>query len=111
MRKAREILNKSSMSRVADQIAMIARSATKVVAMTTMPISATPRARDLAATLIGTGFVGCRGVALIAKGIVDHSLPRAPCIPSRKAKYAAMRDLFSVSLASIFGGSGKWHST
>ena len=41
----RETLIKSSMSRVADKIVMIARSATKVVARTTMPRSATPRAR------------------------------------------------------------------
>ena len=46
------------MSRVAAQIAMIARSATKVIAGTTMPRSATPRACDLAATRMGTGFAG-----------------------------------------------------
>ena len=41
----KETLNKSSMSRVAAQIAMIARSATS-------------RACDLAATRMGTGFAG-----------------------------------------------------
>jgi hypothetical protein len=41
----KETLNKSSMSRVAGKIAMIARRATKVVAGTTMPRSATMRAQ------------------------------------------------------------------
>src|SRR5574340_873431 len=53
-----EPLIKSSMSRVADKIAMIARSATKVVAETTMPRSATQRARDFVATRMGSGFPG-----------------------------------------------------
>jgi len=67
---SKEPLIKSSMSRVAGKIVMIARSATKVVAGTTMPRSATPRAHDLAvprncaalrfaATRKGTGFAGC----------------------------------------------------
>ncbi|MGA7750627.1 MAG: hypothetical protein WCA63_10820, partial [Gallionella sp.] len=46
------------MSLVADKIAMVARSATKVVAETTMPRSATPRARDFVATRMGTDFAG-----------------------------------------------------
>ena len=54
----REPLIKSSMNRIAGKIAMIARRATKVVARTTMPRSATPRARNFAATSTGTGFAG-----------------------------------------------------
>ena len=54
----KEPLIESTMSRVADQIAMIARSATKVVAWTTMPRSATPRARNLTTTRMGTGISG-----------------------------------------------------
>jgi hypothetical protein len=55
------------MSRVANKIVMIARSTTKVVAGSTMPRSATPRAHDFVATLMGTGFAGgllrCAAVA------------------------------------------------
>jgi hypothetical protein len=55
---SRETLNKSFISRVAGKIAMIAGRATKVVAGTTMPRSATMRARNFAATRMGTGFAG-----------------------------------------------------
>ena len=64
-----EALNKSHMSRVAEKIEMVARSATQVVAGSTTPRSATKRALDLAvprnaaklrfrATLSGRGFAG-----------------------------------------------------
>jgi len=73
----------SSMSRVADKIAMIARSATKVVARTTMPRSATKRARDFIATSMGTGFAGgllccasCEGSQPFAAKHVLHHIPQ-----------------------------------
>ena len=83
VQKVREALNKSSMSRVAVQIAMIARSATKVVAGTTMPRSATTRARDLAATRTGTGCAGglrrwtrCEGGLPFAASRALHPIPQ-----------------------------------
>ena len=54
----REALINSSTSRVADQIAMIARRTTKVVAETTMPRSSVKRARNLVATHAGRGLAG-----------------------------------------------------
>ncbi|MFZ5523827.1 MAG: hypothetical protein ACOY9D_07050, partial [Pseudomonadota bacterium] len=78
-------LIKSSMSRVADKIAMIARSATKVVAETTMPRSATPRARDFVETRMGSGFPGglrrcarCEGDRPFAASHVLHPIPEKP---------------------------------
>ena len=56
--RARETLNKSSMSRVAAKIVMIASRATQVVAGTTMPRSAAQRGHDFGATPMGTGFAG-----------------------------------------------------
>jgi hypothetical protein len=71
------------MSRVADKIAMIARRATKVVAETTMPRSATPRARDFVATRMGTGFAGgllrcasCEGHQPFAASHALHPIPQ-----------------------------------
>src|SRR5574340_1559391 len=84
------------MSLVVDKIAMIARSATNVVAETTMPRSATPRARDLAvprnsaslrfvATRMGSGFPGglrrcarCEGDRPFAASHVLHPIPEKP---------------------------------
>ena len=71
------------MSRVAGQIVMIARSATKVVVVTTMPKSATTRARNLAETLMGTGFAGgllrcasCEGEQPFATSHALHAIPQ-----------------------------------
>ena len=66
----RETPIKSAMSRVADKIAMIARSTTKVVARTTMSRSATPRARDFVATHMGNDFAG--GLLRCASGEGDQ---------------------------------------
>jgi hypothetical protein len=52
------------MSRVADKIVMIVRSATKVVAWTTMPRSATKRAHDIVATLRDKALWAVFGVRL-----------------------------------------------
>jgi hypothetical protein len=52
------------MSRVADKIVMIVRSATKVVARTTMPRSATYRAHDIVATLRDKALRAACGVRL-----------------------------------------------
>ena len=90
-----EALNKSHMSRVAEKIEMVARSATQVVAGSTTPRSATKRALDLAvprnaaklrfrATLSGRGFAGdplCRSTC---EGN-NHSLREAMQVSSRKA--------------------------
>jgi hypothetical protein len=71
------------MSRVAEQIATIARSATKVVAKTTMPRSTTPQARDLVATSKGTDFAGdlqrcapCEGNRPFAAEHALHPIPQ-----------------------------------
>ncbi len=83
MKMPREPLIKSSMNRIAGKIAMIARRATKVVARTTMPRSATSRARDFAATLTGTGFSGglsrcarCEGDRPFASSHALHPIPQ-----------------------------------
>src|SRR2546430_5742120 len=64
--EAKEPLHKPHADRVASEIGMIARSATKVVAWPTMPRSATKRAPDFAATRLGWDFSGGlrRGPAL-----------------------------------------------
>ena len=81
--KLKEPLIKSSMNRIAGKIAMIARRATKVVARTTMPRSATSRARDFSATLTGTGFAGglsrcarCEGDRPFASSHALHPIPQ-----------------------------------
>ena len=58
MRKPKEPLIRSSMSRVADQIGKIATRTAQVVAGTTMPSRARKRAPDLAATRMGRGLAG-----------------------------------------------------
>ncbi len=65
-----------------------------------MPRSATPRARELTATHMGTGFAGGLPRCARCEG-GRHSLPRTPCIPSRKTGCAAMWDLIRGSLESI----------
>jgi hypothetical protein len=79
----KEPLIKSSMSRVADKIAMFARRATKVVAGTTMQRSTMPRARDFVATRMGTGFAGgllrcvrCEGDQPFAASRALHPIPQ-----------------------------------
>src|SRR3989442_8426493 len=79
---AREPLHKPHADRVAREIGMIARSATKVVAWTTMPRSATKRAPDFAATRMGWGFSGglrrcsaCEYVELFAAPRALHPIP------------------------------------
>lgn len=69
--------------RIAGKIAMIARRATKVVARTTMPRSATSRAHDFAATPTGTGFAGglsrcarCEGDRPFASSHALHPIPQ-----------------------------------
>lgn len=57
------------MSRVADKIVMIVRSATKVVAWTTMPRSVTKRAHDIVATLRDKASWAACGVKLLANGM------------------------------------------
>ena len=78
-----EPLIKSSMNRIAGKIAMIAKRATKVVARTTMPRSATSRARDLTETLTDTGFAGglsrcarCEGNRPFASSHALHHIPQ-----------------------------------
>jgi hypothetical protein len=108
------------MNRVADKIAMIARSATKVAAATrycvaavcgssrlppfphqrfahrvmaaartTMPRSATPRARDFVATRMGTGFAGgllcCAAAARRYCAAADCGSSRRQPFPHRTA--------------------------
>ena len=80
----REALNKSHVSRVAEKIEMVARSATQVVAGSTTPRSATKRALDFRATLSGRGFAGdplCRSTC---EGN-NPSLRLASQVSSRKA--------------------------
>jgi len=96
-RTVREALIESSMSRIVDKIVMIARSATKVVAKTTMPRSATLRAHDFATTLKGNGFAGgllrctpCEGHQPFAASYALHPIPQNQC--------AAMWDSISASL-------------
>ena len=88
------------MSRVAAPIGMIARKATQVVAVATMPRSLTQRAPDWSATLAGQGFA-CGLRRCKAYSWNDHAWRLAPCIPSRKAAVAAMWDLFRVSLITL----------
>ena len=97
----KEALNKSHMSRVAEKIEMVARSATQVVAGSTMPRSAPKQALDFNATLSGRGFAGdpsCSSgitcfadeptLALKRRSICegnDHSLRLASRVSSPKA--------------------------
>src|SRR5438093_7127151 len=80
----KEPLHKPHADRVACEIGMIARSATKVVAWTTMPRSATKRAPDFAATRMGWGFSGglrrcsaCEYVELFAAPRALHPIPKS----------------------------------
>src|SRR5205814_9144604 len=80
----KEPLHKPHADRVAGEIGMIARSATKVVAWTTMPRSATKRAPDFAATRMGWGFSGglrrcsaCEYVELFAAPRALHPIPKS----------------------------------
>src|SRR5947208_16269290 len=83
-RSPKEPLHKPHADRVAGEIGMIARSATKVVAWTTMPRSATKRAPDFAATRMGWGFSGglrrcsaCEYVELFAAPRALHPIPKS----------------------------------
>src|SRR6266446_6839919 len=80
----REPLHKPHADRVAGEIGMIARSATKVVAWATMPRSATTRAPDFAATRMGWGFSGglrrcsaCEYVELFAAPRALQPIPKS----------------------------------
>jgi peptide deformylase len=66
------------MSRVADKIVMIVQSATKVVAWTTMPRSATKRAHDIVATLRDKALWAVFGVRLrhVTDKTTSHSTRR-----------------------------------
>ena len=64
-----------------------------------MAWSTTPRAHDLVATE-GTGFAGGLQCQAPGKGN-GHSRRRLPCIPSRKAEYAATWDLIRGSQGFI----------
>ena len=70
----KEPLNKSSVERVAGKIGMIARRATKVVARSTKPRSATQQAPDFAATLRDGALQAVCGVRLVAKGMAIRVL-------------------------------------
>ena len=121
----KEPLNKSSAERVAAKIGIIARRATKVVAWTTMPRSATKW--HSRASLEGPGNAGIgqrrvvttaqnriwsvrillRGCIFLRKTLLlsprsHHSRRRLSRISSCKATVAPTRDLFSGSLRSCF---------
>src|SRR6266540_449461 len=83
-RRVKEPLHKPHADRVAGEIGMIARSATKVVAWATMPRSATTRAPDFAATRMGWGFSGglrrcsaCEYAELFAAPRALHPIPKS----------------------------------
>ena len=92
-----EPLIKSFVNRVAVKMRMAARRATKVVARTTKPRSATTQTPHFAATQRDGAFRAVCFVARLAKGN-SHWLRLASRIPSRKAVVAATRDLIRGSL-------------
>ena len=69
-----------------------------------MPRSATPRAPVFVATRKGIGFAGGLLRQAPSEGN-NHSRRRLPCIPSRKAEFAAMWDLIRGSLALVRAGT------
>jgi hypothetical protein len=93
----KEPLIKSSTDCVAGKMRMDARRATKVVAGTTMPRSATTQTPHFAATRRDGAFRAVCFVARLAKGN-GHWLRLASRIPSRKATVATAWDLIRGSL-------------
>src|SRR5256886_17455494 len=88
--EAKEPLHKPHADRVAGEIGMIARSATKVVAWTTMPGSATSERPISPQPAWDGAFRAVCDVARLAD-MSNYSLRLAPCIPSRKASIATVR--------------------
>ena len=93
----REPLIKSSADCVAGKMQMDARRATKVVARTTKPRSATTQTPHFAATRRDGAFRAVCFVARLAKGS-GHCLHLASRIPSRKTAVATAWDLIRGSL-------------
>src|SRR5713101_8382677 len=98
-RRLKEPLIKSSADYVAGKMRLNARRATKVVARTTTPRSATLQTPHFAATRRDGAFRAVCFVARLAKGS-GHWLRLASRIPSRKASVATAWDLIRGSLYS-----------
>jgi hypothetical protein len=94
----KEPLIKSAADCVAGKMRMAARRATKVVARTTKPRSATTQTPHFAATRRDGAFRAVCFVARLAKGS-GHWLHLASRIPSRKGAVAIARDLIRGSIS------------
>ncbi len=93
-----EPLTKSPTDCVAGKMRIDARRATKVVARTTKPRSATTQTPHFVATRRDWAFRAVCFFARLAKGN-GHWLRLASCIPSRKATVATAWDLIRGSLS------------